>query len=101
MVDQLANEYASQPVVFLEQNYYYPIGQREDRFWSAHGGGYAGFPMIIVDSGHQVTDRLASGTDFYTIYKGMVNSELARAPQADVSATYTREGDHFQVEVWV
>lgn len=97
-VDQLATDYASESVVFIEHSLDSP---RLNRFWSAHGGGTAGYPLIIVDSGIRYTDRLLSGTDFYNIYKGMVDAELARGPKGDVYAQYTRVSNHFQVQVKV
>ncbi len=97
-VDLLAYDYAAQPVVFIEHD---PTSPRVNRFWSAHGGGTAGYPMVIVDSGHRYTDRSASGTNFYNVYKGMVDAELARQPAAEVNAQYTRVSNHFQVQVKV
>jgi hypothetical protein len=95
-VDQLAYDYADEPVVFIEHD---PDSLRANRFWSAHGSGTVGYPMVIVDSGHRYTDRNASGTNFYNVYKGFVDAELARQPKAEVSAQYTRVSNHFQVQV--
>jgi hypothetical protein len=100
VADQLASEYAAQPVVFLEQNANSPIGGRMDRFWAAHGGGSAGYPMVMVDSGHQWTDRLVT-SDFYHTYKNMVNTELARPAMAEIDAQYTRVNNHFSIDVMV
>lgn len=97
-VDQLAYDYAAQPVVFIEHD---PTSPRVSRFWSAHGGGTVGYPLVIVDSGHRYTDRSASGTNFYNVYKGFVDAELLRQPAAEVYAQYTRVSNHFQVQVKV
>ncbi len=90
MVDQLARDYVSQPVVFLEQGVAAPMGARYDRFWAAFGGGTATYPLIIVDSGHQVKTGYTS--DQYNVYKGLVEAELARAPQAALEAYSWRVG---------
>ena len=98
MVDQLAQDYAGQPVVFIEDYYAAPKGNRYSRFWAAHGAGSAYFPLIIVDSGHQVYD---GPTQFYDTYKSMVDAELARAPLAEVSAVQQRAGSRLQFDVTV
>ena len=50
-------------------------------------------PEIIVDSGHQYS---WGGRDFYNVYRGMVDAELARPPQAAVAGLWWREGDRVQ-----
>ncbi len=101
MVDQLAEEYAAQPVIFLEHYVYDAPAQRINRFWGAHGSNSASFPMIIVDSGQQVDDGPPPGFDFAGTYRSMVNAELARPPQAELTATYQRVADHFVFSVHV
>lgn len=103
MVDQLASEYGSQ-VIFLEQYYQSNMGNRLNRFWAAFGSGTANYPWIIVDSGHQVSSRDRTGTNISTwhdFYKGMIDAELARPPQAEITATYTRVANHFHFQVQV
>ena len=98
-IEDLAEDYAGQPVVFIE----YPVASslgwsRESRFWAASGSGAFIIPLIMVDSGH----RYASGAvDYYNVYKAMVDAELARAPEAAIEARWWRDGDkaRFSVEL--
>ena len=46
--------------------------------------------MIIVDSGHQVQSGVVP---YYNTYKALVDQELARAPQAQIQATWQRIGN--------
>ena len=51
MVDQLAEEYAGDPVVFIEYDVDNPPGNRVSRWWAAWGsGGSVYLPLIMVDS---------------------------------------------------
>ena len=52
----------------------------------------------MVGSGYQISN---GSVDFYNVYKNMIEAEKARPPQADVTATYKREGSHYNVEVVV
>ena len=99
MVDQLANDYAGQPVVFLEQDANNPLGNRIGRWWAAYGGGgVVGVPLVMVDSGHQFSNGYV---DFYATYQAMVDAELARPALAEITAYSERVGDtlHFEVEL--
>ena len=99
MVDQLANDYAAQPVVFLEQNANSSLGDRIGRWWAAYGsGGSVGVPLVMVDSGHQISTGYV---DFYTTYQAMVDAELARPALAEITAYSERVGDtlHFDVQL--
>lgn len=92
--NQLVPEYAGQPVLFLEYSAldYTP---RQGRWWDGWAvGGSVGFPMVMTDSGNQVRERLTSGTDFYNLYKAMVDTALAN-PQinADIQTTVNRSSD--------
>ncbi len=106
MVDQLASEYAAagKPVVFMEQNVTNPLGGRKGRFWIAWGyNNPAGYPYAMVDSGQKVSVAFpikdpAAGK---AKYKAMVDAELLRPPKAEVSAMYTRSGNHLSVKVTV
>jgi len=103
VVDQLANEYAaaSQPVVFLEQNVDAPLGNRIGRWWAAHGSGSVTLPLIMIDSGHQISNGYLGNPGAYNTYKAMVDAELARPPQAEIEAEGWRLGNrmHFDVEL--
>ena len=94
MVDQLARDYSGQLVVFLEQNVDHPVGSRYDRWWAAYGGGSASLPLVMADSGHQISNGSVS---FYNVYKGMVDAELARAAQAYIAASCRRVGNQIQI----
>ena len=90
MVDQLAQDNVGKPVIFLEYIYATAPDSRKGRFWEAYGGSSAGYPMIIVDSGHQVQ---SGGVPYYNTYKAMVDQESTRAPQAGIQATWQRIGN--------
>lgn len=98
MVDQLALDYAGKPVFFLE----YPVTgaptSRIGRFWAAHGGGSAGFPFVIADSGHQMQSGVVP---YYNTYKAMVDQELSRPPQTEVQATWKRTGNKIEFSIQV
>jgi hypothetical protein len=95
-VDQLAQDYASKPVVFLEYDVDHPPDSRYDKFWAAFHGS-AGLPLIIVDSGHQVLESVVD----YGTFKARVDQELPRPPQARIQATWQRTGNkvNFSVQV--
>lgn len=106
MVDQLANEYANQPVVFIEypaEGTPYLYNARRSKYWIALNDTSSTFPFIMLNSGHQVTNTTLIGGvgNFYSGFKTMIDAELPRAPQAEVSAQYTRVGDHYDVDVRV
>jgi hypothetical protein len=94
-VDALATEYASQPVLFLEQNVYHPVGDRIGRWWAASGQSSAYLPLVMVDSGHQISSDWQS--DFKAAYRPLVNAELARAPAAEIEAYTRRVGSRVRV----
>ncbi len=86
---------ASQPVVFLEQDVRSPLGNRLGRFWAAFGLATAYYPLLIVDSGHQVTSGYSY--DLYSRYQNMVLAELPRPPQAELQLFTWQTGNriHF------
>ena len=99
MVNQLATEYADQPVVFLEyDDDDNTFSSRKRRWWSTYGGGSVLLPLVMVDSGNYASSGYE---DFDTKYRSMVDTSLAREPQAEISAVGQRVGDtlHFDVEV--
>lgn len=98
MVDQLAQEYANQPVIFLEQDVDNTVGSRYGRWWAAYTGTSAILPLMMVDSGNQIS---LGYVNFYNTYKAMVDVSLARPPKADITAYYTRVGDTLEFEVQV
>ncbi len=97
-MDVLAEEFAGQPVLFLERPYGSPVGERLSRFWAGFTGGQAYYPLSMIDSGQGV----ASGNaDFQALYRQMVQAALARPAQAEVSARYRQVDGRVQAEVTV
>jgi len=97
-VDQLAQDYAGQPVVFLEYDVDNAPYSRVSRWWAAFDGGSTTLPMVMVDSGNQISSGYV---DFYDEYKAMVDRALARPARAEVQAYWWRVGDKvgFYVQV--
>ncbi|MBN1873955.1 MAG: hypothetical protein JXA33_06980 [Anaerolineae bacterium] len=94
--DQLVPEYAGRPVLFLEHDVQLGYTDpRQSRWWDGWAiGGYVGYPMVMTDSGDQVAERLTNGTDFYNLYKSMVDSALAVPEgQAEIQANVECTGD--------
>lgn len=101
-VNELAAEYSGQPILFLEHDYMNTVGDRWSRFWTAFDRDVASYPLVIVDSGHQVADgSVGFGGGFLQPYRDMVEAELARPPQADVEAYVQRVGDTLVVNAWI
>lgn len=99
MVDQLAQEYAGQPVVFLEYDVDDAPSSRSSRWWTAQGGGgVVTLPLVMVDSGNQVSN---GNEDFAAVYRAMVDAALPRAVQADITAYWWRDGDRVRFRVHV
>ncbi|MCP4363600.1 MAG: hypothetical protein GY796_36840 [Chloroflexi bacterium] len=91
-------DYAGQPVIFLEQDADNTVGSRYGRWWAAYSGTSATLPLMMVDSGNQISSGYVN---FYNTYQTMVETSLARPPQADIAAYYTRVGDTLEFEVQV
>lgn len=101
MIDQLAEEYASR-AIFIEYNLLADnAADRLDRWWAASGSTSASLPLTMVDSGYKWHSGFSNYSQSYTIHKSMVDDALARPPEADVSATYTRVGDAVRFNVRV
>ena len=96
MVDQLANEYAGSPIVFLEYPVTDPPLSRFSRYLSASVSTIP--PMVMIDSGNQVSSGIVN---YYSLYKSMVDQALTRPPRGGIQATWQRIGDqaHFSVQV--
>ncbi len=99
MVDQLAGEYGSSPVYFLE----YPAdgapANRYGRWWAAYGGSSSVYlPLLMTDSGNQISN---GSVDFYNVYKTMVDTAAARPAKAAVTAYSLRCGDKLRFYVRV
>jgi len=98
VVDQLAQEYAGQPVVFLEYDVDDAPDSRYVRWWAASGAGTATLPLVMVDSGNQYTGGYL---DFHTVYGGMVDTALTRPAQVDIQAYWWRTGNRVRFYVHV
>jgi hypothetical protein len=98
VVEQLAQDYAGQPVVFLEYDVDNAPGSRYGRWWAAHGSGSVTLPLVMVDSGNQISNGYVS---FYNVYKAMVDTALARPAQAEIEAYWLRTGNRvvFYIQV--
>jgi len=86
-VKRLAGEYSGQRVVFLE--YYAGVMDfsRESRFVAAFGGWGFSVPEAIVGSGYRYSQGPA---DYYKVFKGMIESDQARAPEAEIKAWWRK-----------
>jgi hypothetical protein len=95
VVDDLADNYTGQPVVFLENDVDYPIGQRIDRWWAAFGAnGTAYLPLVMLDSGHLIS---SGPVDFALVYSNLVEDELERPPAGEVEAYVRRVGNAMRI----
>jgi len=97
----LASDYATQPVVFLEQDVDNSLGNRRDRWWAAHGPGSVSLPLVMVDSGHQIHNGYVDYATNYSTYKAMVDAALARPTQVEIEAQSQRIGNklHFDIQL--
>lgn len=81
--------------MFLEHDADHPLGSRYSRWWAAFGsGGSVSLPMIMVDSGHQISNGYLS---FHDVYRGLVDAELARPAKAHIRASCGRVGNRMRV----
>ncbi len=98
MVDQISLDFEEQPVVFLEQYHYDDHGDRRWRMYTAIPGPTYSWPLVIVESGNQWSE---GPTDYNTTFRGLVDSELERAPTGSLSVSRQRVGDTFEFSVAV
>lgn len=92
---ELAPNYPESSVLFLEYNADAGFS-REELWWASHGSGSVTLPMVMCDSGRQVSSGYE---EFADVYAAMVDAALARAPLADLAATAQRSGSDVRVEV--
>lgn len=96
-MDQLADEYANQPVVFLEYDIDNLVGYRYNRWWSSYDStDSAILPLVMVDSGQQIS---SGSVDFYNVYKLMVETELNRPAEAELQASACREANKVKFSI--
>lgn len=96
-VEQLAQEYAGQLVIFLEYNVDDVPYSRISRFLAHLGEDQPYLPMAMVDSGENIFNGYISGIK--SAYQGMVDFSLQRPSKAALSATWTRVGDKVRFSV--
>ncbi|MFH1175973.1 MAG: hypothetical protein V1750_01105 [Acidobacteriota bacterium] len=78
-------------MVFLEHDYDSAPASRVNRWWAAWGaGGSVSLPLVMVSSGHAISN---GQVDYASTYRAMVQGELARPPQAGLTAYWRRVGD--------
>ncbi len=97
-MDRLARDYAGQPVVFIEYDVDHAPASRMGRWWAAFSGNSATLPLVMVDSGKQISNGPKA---FYDAYKAMVETAGLRPPQAEVEAYWWLEGSRAQFYVQV
>jgi hypothetical protein len=102
-VNQLAVEYGDQPVVFLEYDSRYLLGNRLYRWSAAFEADVAALPMAMVSSGQQLVDGSNADTqpEFHELYQAMVEAERPRPPEAVFEAYQQRVGDRLVVNAWI
>jgi hypothetical protein len=83
--------------VLLEYDYDRFWTGRVDRFWAARPSAMY-LPLVMVGSGYRTSGGQVS---YEHDYRAMLNAELARAPEAVVSAYWRRSGDAARVYVHV
>jgi hypothetical protein len=83
--------------VLLEYDYDAFLHGRQDRFW-ASGASATYLPLVMVGSGY----RTSSGpVSFDSIFRSMINDELARPVRATVSGFWLRDTDTMRAYVEV
>ncbi len=88
-----------EPVLFLEQYVNNPaFATRYYRWWTAYGSGSVSYPIVMVDSGNQISN---GPLDYATVYKDIVNTSLTRNPKGSITATSRRVGDYYHFEIQV
>jgi hypothetical protein len=97
VVDQLAEEYAGDPVVFVEYDVDNPAGNRVSRWWAAWGsGGSVYLPLIMVDSGNQISNGSVA---FLQRYRAMVDAALQRPAAARLEVSRELAGNSYRFDI--
>lgn len=84
--------------MFLEYDVDNAPDSRLSRWWQASDVTSPTLPLVMVDSGNQVSN---GNEDFATAYRAMVDAALPRAIQADIQAYWWRDGDRVRFRVHV
>jgi len=98
VVDQLAEEFAGQPVVFLEHDVDAPQGDRISRWWAAWGPGSATLPLVMVDSGNHIS---SGSVNFHDVYSSMVETAMTRPPMARLTVESERHNWMYTFQVTI
>ena len=72
---------------------------RKNRWWKAYGSGSVTLPLVMVDSGNEISN---GPVDYHAVYSSMVDTSMQRPPQAAITATATHAENNrlqFIVEV--
>jgi len=77
-------------VVFLEYDVDAGFSSRYSLWWAAFRGSQAILPLVMVDSGNQIS---YGHVEYNSVYKAMVDASLIRAAQAEMQAFAWREGN--------
>ena len=88
-----------QPVLFIEYDVDNAPSSRCGRWWTAFsGGGPVILPLVMVDSGQQISNGPVS---YYGVYSAMVDASLVRPANANVQASAWRMGERagFYIQV--
>lgn len=95
MIDQIAEEYAGENVVFLD--YQYP-GQPKNR-WEViqRTAPELGLTWAMVESGQAYSRGVETPEDAYNSYTAMIDAYLNRVPMAEIESYYWREGGTIHV----
>jgi len=97
VVEELAEEYEGQNVLFLEQDVDEPLGGRFDRWMLGYRGSDTIYlPLVMVDSGNRVSN---GSEDFHAVYSFMVDTALVRPVTANMVVESERVGDDLHLAV--
>lgn len=96
-INQLAQDYAGQPVIFLEQNISALFGDRYSRWWAANPGLPSAFPPLsMVDSGQATSN---GSLDYYQVFQGQIEAARSRPPLAALEAYQARNEDSLKLSI--
>ena len=84
--------------MFLEHDVDNPQGNRYDRWWRANGTGTVYLPLVMVDSGNQISSGSES---FAHRYRSMVNAAMERPPRVRLEVSRERVDNSFHFEILV
>lgn len=109
MIDQLAQEYSSQPVVVLDYHFSIdvpPLFNPPQARWdviqaSVPPGTPLGLTWTVVDSGRLYHRGASTYDEAYFTYKAMIEDALTQPATAEISAFWWRDGSTVKVTATV